>query len=91
MVGIGIWSAADRGKGYGYDALVTVCRWAFDHLNLHRIELSADPHNTPALHIYEKCGFKREGLRREQHFENGSWHDEVVMGLLRSDFSARDA
>lgn len=86
MVGIGIWSAADRGKGYGYDALVAICRWAFDHLNLHRIELGAHPDNAPALHIYEKCGFVLEGRRREHHFEDGAWGDEVIMGLLRTDF-----
>lgn len=84
--GMGIWHRADRGKGYGFDALRTLMRWAFMHQNLHRIELSVDPENAAAIRIYEKCGFVLEGRRREQHFDNGAWHDELVMGLLRADF-----
>jgi RimJ/RimL family protein N-acetyltransferase len=86
MVGLGIWRSEDRNKGYGYDALRTLVRWAFMHRNLHRVELNADPDNAPAIHIYEKCGFVLEGRQRQRHFEHGSWHDEVTMGLLRADF-----
>ena len=72
MVGLGIWRAEDRGRGYGSDALRTMMRWAFRHLNLHRLELSVDPDNAPALRIYRKLGFVDEGRRREQHFDDGS-------------------
>lgn len=85
MVGLGIWSAADRGKGYGFDALRTACTWAFDHLNLQRIELNCDPNNAPARRIYEKCGFVLEGTRRRRHYERGAYYDELVMGLLRDE------
>jgi RimJ/RimL family protein N-acetyltransferase len=91
MVGIGIWRVEDRGKGYGYDALRTVVRWAFDHLNLHRIELSCDPQNAPARRIYEKCGFVVEGTRRRRHYERGDYHDELIMGLLREEFEPQRA
>ena len=90
MVGIGIWRSEDRGKGYGYDALVAVTRWAFDHLNLHRIELSCDTDNAAAIRIYEKAGFVLEGRRRRQHFQRGDYHDELIMGLLREDLDARE-
>lgn len=88
MVGIGIWSAGDRGKGYGYDALRALVGWAFDHMNLQRIELSCDPDNAPARHIYERCGFVLEGRRRKRHYELGAYHDELIMGLLRDEFYA---
>lgn len=89
-VGIGIWRADDRGNGYGYDALRTLVRWAFEHLNLHRIELSCDPENAPALRVYERCGFVVEGRRRKRHYELGAYHDELIMGLLRDEFDAAD-
>jgi RimJ/RimL family protein N-acetyltransferase len=89
-VGLGIWRAEDRGKGYGYDALQALMRWSFDHLNLHRVELSCDPENHPARAIYEKVGFVLEGRRRKQHFQRGDYHDELIMGLLREDFDARE-
>lgn len=88
MVGLGIWRTEDRGKGYGLDALHTVCAWAFDHLNLQRIELNVDPGNAAARRIYEKCGFVLEGTRRKRHYERGAYHDELIMGLLREEFSA---
>jgi RimJ/RimL family protein N-acetyltransferase len=88
-VGLGIWRAEDRGKGYGYDALQALMRWSFDHLNMHRVELSCDPENHAARAIYEKVGFVLEGRRRKQHFQRGDYHDELIMGLLREDFDAR--
>jgi RimJ/RimL family protein N-acetyltransferase len=89
MVGIGIWRIEDRGKGYGYDAVRTVARWAFHHLNLHRLELSVDPDNAPARRVYEKVGFVLEGRQRGRHFQRGAYYDELIMGLLREDFDAR--
>jgi RimJ/RimL family protein N-acetyltransferase len=90
MVGIGIWSAADRGQGLGYDALRTLARWAFDHLNLHRIDLHCDPENAPAIRVYERVGFVLEGRYRKRHFQDGAYHDELLMGLLREDFEAAE-
>lgn len=91
LVGLGIWRLEDRCRGYGSDALRTLMRWAFRHLNLHRLELSVDPENEVALHVYEKLGFVVEGRRREQHFDDGCYHDEIVMGVLRREFEALDA
>jgi diamine N-acetyltransferase len=90
LVGLGIWRAEDRCHGYGGDALRTLMRWAFRHLNLHRIELSVDPDNAPALRVYRKVGFVEEGRRREQHFDDGSYRDEIIMGVLRREFEALD-
>lgn len=91
MVGLGIWRAEDRCRGYGGDALRTLMRWAFRHLNLHRLELSVDPDNAPALRIYHKLGFVEEGRRREQHFDDGVYRDEIMMGVLRREFEALDS
>jgi RimJ/RimL family protein N-acetyltransferase len=90
MVGLGIWRTEDRGKGYGYDALRTLVRWAFEHRNMHRIELNCDPENVAARRIYERCGFVLEGAQRKRHFQDGAYHDELTMGLLREDFDARE-
>lgn len=86
-VGLGIWSASDRGKGYGADALRAFLRWGFRHLNLHRVELGVDPDNAPALAIYKKLGFVEEGRRRQHHFDDATYHDELLMGLLAEDFT----
>jgi RimJ/RimL family protein N-acetyltransferase len=90
LVGLGIWRLEDRDKGYGTDALRTMLRWAFRHLNMRRVELSVEPENEAAVHIYEKLGFVREGMRREHHYDDGRYRDELIMGILHREFEARD-
>jgi RimJ/RimL family protein N-acetyltransferase len=43
--------------------------------------------NPRAIHVYKKLGFKREGVRREVLFWDGEYHDVIVMGLLRREFT----
>ncbi|TAK69914.1 MAG: N-acetyltransferase [Dehalococcoidia bacterium] len=90
VVGLGIWREEDRGRGFGTDALRTMLRWAFRHLNVHRIELSVEPDNERAVRVYEKLGFVREGMRREHHYDDGCFRDELIMGLLGREFEATD-
>ena len=90
-VGISLWRPQDRGQGYGSDAMRAVLRWAFDQMNLHRIELSVAPYNDAAVAVYRKLGFVDEGRRREAHFEDGAYVDDVLMGLLAREFRQRDA
>ena len=50
---------------------------------LHRLALSVIADNHNAIKLYEKVGFKHEGLRREDYLgEDGKYHDVVEMGLL---------
>lgn len=45
---------------------------------LHRVELTVVADNHRAIHPYEKMGFAREGLKRENYrAEDGSYHDEI--------------
>ena len=49
----------------------------------HRVRLTVVAENHRAIRSYEKVGFEREGLSRENYFgEDGEYHDEVQMGLL---------
>ena len=75
-------------RGYGSDAMRVLLRLAFDKLNLHRIWLHVYDYNPRAIASYEKCGFKREGVLREQRFYGGKHHDIVVMGILEDEYRA---
>ena len=90
LVGLGIWRPEDRDRGYGTDALRAMLRWAFRHLNLRRVELSVEPENERAVHVYKKLGFVVEGCRREQHYDDGCYRDELIMAVLRREFEALD-
>ena len=51
--------------------------------HLHRVELTVIADNHRAIRLYEKIGFQREGLKRENYLgEDGRYHDEIVMGIL---------
>ncbi|MEM7736042.1 MAG: GNAT family protein [Deinococcota bacterium] len=83
-----ILKSADFGKGYGSQATRLIVQYGFEQLKLHRIELEVYDFNPRAQRVYEKCGFKREGLRRETLVWEGERHGAIVMGMTRPDYDA---
>ncbi len=86
-IGLGIARQVVRGQGYGKDATVTLLRYAFQHLDLHRVSAETANHNLAAQRILEKCGFVREGQEREAIFCDGRRWDRIMYGLLRPEFN----
>jgi RimJ/RimL family protein N-acetyltransferase len=76
------------GKGYGTDATVTVLRFAFEVMNLHRVWLTTGDNNPRAIACYRKCGFREEGRLRQDRYLGGRYSDTIVMGVLREEFEA---
>lgn len=74
-----------NGKGYGTEALRLAVDFGFNQLNLHRISLGVYAFNDRAIHVYEKLGFRREGVLRDVLFDGTSYHDEIVMSRLSTD------
>jgi RimJ/RimL family protein N-acetyltransferase len=85
-LGIMIGDRSRWGMGYGTDAVRTVCRFGFEVMNLHRIELEVFLDNSRAIAVYERVGFQHEGRRREAAYKGGRYHDSLVMGLLRQEW-----
>ena len=75
-------------QGYGTDAILTLLRFAFHQMNLHKVELGVFEFNDRGMACYRKCGFIEEGRRREAHFQDGRYWDIVRMGVLRREFDA---
>jgi UDP-4-amino-4,6-dideoxy-N-acetyl-beta-L-altrosamine N-acetyltransferase len=78
------------GRGYGTDAVKTLLDFAFNEMNLHRVSLSVYEFNERAVRCYEKCGFRHEGRAREALFRDGSYHDHLLMAILRKEFISED-
>jgi len=74
------------GKGYGTDAKMCLIEYAFNTLNLHKLCSNVFDFNKRSLNYSLKCGYKKEGLRRQQAFVNGSYCDIIELGLLREDW-----
>lgn len=73
-------------QGYGSEAISLLLSVAFLKMNLHRVWLQVFADNSHAIHVYEKCGFRREGLLREHIYQDGRYEDIVTMGILRRDY-----
>lgn len=74
------------GQGVMTEALSAMVDYAFNTLDLHRLEADTDPNNVASLALLEKFGFKREGLFRERWWVHGKWLDSDMLGLLRSEY-----
>jgi RimJ/RimL family protein N-acetyltransferase len=85
---IGIGSQAHRSKGYGTEAMRLLMHFAFQELNLHRLQLTVFAYNEPAMHMYERLGFQREGAFREYLLRDGKRYDMLLYGLLASEWEA---
>lgn len=70
-----------RGKGLGSALLEACIEWA-EAQDIVKMELKVWPHNEPAIALYEKFGFEREGyLKRHYRRRNGEIWDCIIMGL----------
>lgn len=83
---IGIGNQDVRGKGYGKEALYILLEYGFNKLDFYRIQLNVLEFNTAAISLYEKAGFKKEGLYREFVLRDGKRHDLLLYGLLKSEW-----
>jgi RimJ/RimL family protein N-acetyltransferase len=74
------------GKGYIQEALNLLIEYAFQQLELHRIEADVDPRNAASIRTLERLGFKREGFLRERWQVGGELQDALFYGLLRPEW-----
>jgi len=85
---IGIFDVTCLGRGLGSQAIMLLLEYAFGPMLLHRIAIRVLAYNRRAIRAYEKCGFVVEGRERESALVDGTWHDDVMMGLLAHEFVA---
>lgn len=77
------------GKGVMSSAVHAVLEFAFEHMQLHRVEATVTPTNIGSLKVLEKLGFQQEGLLREQKLLHGTFEDAIMLSLLRKEFSKK--
>ncbi|SKC41431.1 GNAT family N-acetyltransferase [Krasilnikoviella flava] len=77
---------ATWGHGYATEAAHALLRWAFDTLDLNRVQSETDTRNAASARVLQKLGFVREGTLREDCVVNGDVSDSWVFGLLRREW-----
>jgi RimJ/RimL family protein N-acetyltransferase len=85
-IGIFIGDKDYWSKGYGTDAMKVLVKFVFEQMNMNKIKLFVFGFNVRAQKCYEKCGFKVEGVLRQELFRDGKYYDEYCMGILREEW-----
>jgi RimJ/RimL family protein N-acetyltransferase len=85
-IGILIGDKPKWGKGVATDAVRTVGKYLFDTLKMRKLTSGTMAINIGMVKVFEKLGFKREGVFRKQNrFEDG-YCDHIYFGCFRDEF-----
>lgn len=83
---LGYWIGAPHaGCGYMTETVTLLIGYAFDELNLHRVEAACLPFNAPSKRLLLRCGFTHEGHARSYLKINGNWQDHLLFAKIRTD------
>lgn len=87
---LGYWVGQPHARqGYMREALQGVVHYAFERLDLSRLEAACLPENQASRRLLETCGFKYEGVAQSYLQINGRWRTHVLYAALRSDRRGR--
>jgi len=82
---LGYWAGQMfAGKGYTTSAVRAVVRFAFEELDLHRVEAACQPDNIASRRVLAKAGFAQEGAARGYLKINGHWRDHLLFGIVNN-------
>ncbi|GII61545.1 hypothetical protein Skr01_16300 [Sphaerisporangium krabiense] len=85
-IGLVLVAPAGRGRGHGAAIIRAALRLAFEDLKVHRVDLGVYPHNSGAIRLYERFGFRREGVLRETTLAGDQWWSTINMSLLDAEW-----
>lgn len=87
---VGYWvDEMVAGQGYTPEALVTVMRFGFEELELHRVQIAIIPRNEASLRVVEKLGIRNEGTAVRYLEINGAWEDHVRFAMTIEEWRER--
>lgn len=84
-------SLEHRGQGYALEAKRIVLRYAFDELRLQKYNLRCLETNAAVIRHTALLGCQLEGRIRRNVFTDGRFYDELLFGLTREEFEAKEA
>lgn len=77
-------------KGIITEATEEIIRYGFERLGLNRIEGRCNYNNTGSARVMEKLGMKLEGILREQLKIKGTFMNQKMYSILKSDYETDD-
>lgn len=76
-------------RGFGREVTGRIVQYAFEELNLRRVELDVFSSNRGGINAYRAAGFVHEGTRRQSDSIDGRWEDVHFMAVLQQDWLAQ--
>jgi diamine N-acetyltransferase len=77
-LGIVIKDSNNRNKGVGAEAIALLSNYAFSSLNLRQLFANVSDDNDVSIHVFEKLGFERVGLKKDWIFSDGVYKNEIL-------------
>ena len=85
--GIKIANKKFRSRGIGTDTVMAVMKYAFEELQLNRLDGTIIKYNEPSRKLYcDKCGWVVEGTKRKSVFKQNDYHDELIVAILKEEY-----
>lgn len=75
-----------NGKGLGTQTVLLILKFVFEELNMERCTGRCLEHHIVAKKLMEKVGFKQEALQRHSIYKNGSFHNEIILSILKDEY-----
>ena len=87
---VGYWiDEKHAGKGYTPEGVVVVCKFAFETLQLHRLQISIIPRNAASHRVMSKLHIREEGVAARYLEINGRWEDHVRYAITSEEWDVR--
>ena len=78
------------GKGFASEAVELAVPYAFETLDLHRLETGVQLDNPASMRVLTKAGFREEGISLGWvKTSDGRWHDAKRFALTREEWEER--
>ena len=85
-----VTSREHRRKGYAEEALRILLKYGFWERRYQKCNSACAHTNGGSIALHKKLGFVEEGRRRRQSFFNGEYYDDVLFGMTREEFDAKE-
>lgn len=88
---IGIFDPGFHSKGIGAEVTRLLLKYGFEMMKWHRVDLRVLDYNLRGIRCYEKCGFRKDGVLRENAYIEGKYYSDIVMSILNYEYQNKYA
>ena len=87
---VGYWiDEGHAGNGYTPEALAVGLKYAFEDLDLHRVQVAIIPRNSSSRRVVEKLSLREEGIAERYLEINGKWEDHIRYAFTSEEWDHR--